>query len=217
MAAPQKNALANEFGFLRDEVVASTIDYIHLVNGGQKDGNNEIVAKLAFPRNISTPKQRGITETLLEVNSNSEFLLPHGSIIREWIFQDNTGGELDSQLAFMAGYHSDEITNTERKKVIATRVAGQNNQITGALLNAHQSVHIDQFLTSESAKQQAELYNAEAQEHGESPAQVSYTILSGNSYIGEMKALVPCVTITEGTLNIADISVYVVYTPPIHA
>jgi hypothetical protein len=207
--------LISTLGYLKTDEAFSFVEANGIdTSAGQSSANIVKEVRLRFPNDISSPLQLLKTQALREEGSDSEFVFLAGDIIRAWSFVDESGRKLDDNLNFMAGYICAEVATPDGQKKLATRVAAQNNQVSGRLLNQHGILSVDQTLKADSLASEVALYASEASSQGIAvPATPSYDIVSGNSFVGELKALKPCVTVTSGTLSVGQICIIVSYTP----
>jgi hypothetical protein len=213
MASPQKFQFANRLGVIREEGVFSTIEFTKAdqTNGLFAPFNTQYV-KLKLHEDIAGKSARGQTITLVEEKSNAQFLIPAGSVIHQVVVSSRA--DLGSDLSFLLGYFSEEVSDNGRLAQLAQRCAGLSDQITGNLLNERKNLYIDQHLTSESLAAQNLIYDAEHQSsQGSGSAVVDYKVVHGQSYVAESKSLYPAITVVAGDLHVDDIDFFVQYTP----
>lgn len=90
MATPQKYQFANYLGFKRQDAVFSNIDARHVdQSSGLFASFNVQYAKLKLYEDITKPSQKGLTTTLMEVDSEATFTIPKGSCILDIAVCDN--------------------------------------------------------------------------------------------------------------------------------
>jgi len=210
MACPEKWQFANYFGIRRKSIVVSHID-VRKTEFASPNACEGKTAHLRICENVNKNCQRGVTMTLIDVETNTEFVVPAGSIINQFIAVDKTCGNLDCNLSFMAGFLSDCIQDEGRLALLAQRIADQNHQITGTLLATFGSISVDLNLTSDALAAQLAIYNAEDSANGEEITNLDLGIVNGNNYVGEQKALMPAITVTSGNLGACDVDFFLCY------
>jgi len=215
MAFPQLFQFANEFGITRKEGVFSTIDVRNInQQSDQECGCVPQTKKLEICESISKNCQKGVTTTLIDPETESEFEFPEGSVINQIIVVDKTCGNLSCELSFILGYLSDCIEDDTRLALLAQRSAAADCQITGSLLNTYHKLHIDQKLTGAALAAQKAIYDPEDAENGDCIQDVDLCIVNGNNYVGEPKAIKPAITVTSGELCVDDLEFFYCWTPP---
>jgi len=212
---PDRFHFANEFGILRRDDVFSTID-VRKITQAEDCGCTAQFARLSLCENISKSCQKGITTTLIDTETESQFVLPAGTIITEITVVDRTCGNLSCDLAFMLGFLSNCIEDETRLALMAQRVSGASTQITGPLLNYGSRIKLVEGvqLTAATLAAQNAIYFAEDAENGQCLQDIDFGIIFGNNAIGESKELMPAITVTSGELCVGDIDFFVCYIPP---
>jgi hypothetical protein len=222
---------ANELGFIRKEYVASTIDALRVeTHAGQPNGKFSIIQLsntvgckvvskvMKAPNSVTGPKQRLITQSLLDIETGNPVEIPAGSTIEVVKVCKSSGATLDDNLSFLLGYLCSEVSGKDAKKSLASRICPADNQVTGRVLNRHHVISFPQKLLSDDLKAQETLYDNDAQAAGEeSQGEVGYGCVSKNVYVGESKSLFPSITVTDGTLDNADLVFCLSYCPPAFA
>jgi hypothetical protein len=110
---------ANELGIIRKEIVASTIDTVRIDQyAGQPNGCKLHTRILRAPNNVTGPKQRLMTQSLLDTETGNPLEIPAGATIRQ-VKACRIGDELlDNNLAILVGYICQEVSGKDAKKVI---------------------------------------------------------------------------------------------------
>jgi hypothetical protein len=111
---------------------------------------------------------------------------------------DKTNGGLDENLSFCLGFISPDVEDPERLSFLAQRVASDEKQITGRLLNQVARIYIEQKVSGAEFSKLKELYDAEDKENQEDVVDVDTKIVEGTTYVGERKSLIPAITVTSG-------------------
>jgi len=212
---PDKFHFANEFGILRRDDVFSSIDVRKIIQS-EDCGCAVQFARLSICDNVTKSCQKGITTTLIDTETDSQFSLPAGTIITEITVVDRTCGNLSCDLAFMLGFLSPCIEDETRLALMAQRVAPASAQITGSLLNHGSRLKLVEGvqLTAATLAAQNAIYFAEDAENGACLQDIDFGIIFGNNALGEPKDLLPAITLTSGELCVGDIDFFVCYIPP---
>jgi len=217
MACPGKYGLANYFGIMRREVVASTIDVNNLVKNDDC-GCATITAKLTFCEPITQSCQKGITSTLVDIQTGGPAEIPAGSFIRSVVVVDKTCGHLDCALSFMLGFLTNCIDDESGLATLAQRIAGMSTQITGQLLNLTGGLTLiegAQLNASSFASTLAIYTNSDLQNNRcAADFNLDTGIIFGQNSVGEPKALMLAATVTSGTVCPGDVEFFVCFAPP---
>jgi len=212
---PDKFQFANYFGIRRKEGVFSTVDMNTMVSSSPSQSPCQVISKrLQLCENVSKNCQKGVTTTLIDPTTESQFCIPAGSVIHKWTVVDKTCGNLSCELSLMLGYLSECIDDDTRQAVLAQRVAGVDTQLTGTYFCVYHSVTIKDTLTSARLAAQRALYGAEDAENGVCAPDVDLGIINGDNYAAEPKGILPSITVTSGELCVNDLDFWVCYTPP---
>jgi len=217
MACPPKFGIANQFGILRNEVVASTIDVNNIIKNDDC-GCSTVTAKLTFCEPITQSCQKGITSTLVNIFTGSAVDIPAGSLIKSVTIVDKTCGHLDCALSFMLGFLTNCIDDESSLATLATRIAGPSTQLTGTLLNFVGSVNAVEGAALNAAafaSIQSIYLNSDVQNNRcAQDFNLDTGIIFGQNSVGEPKALMLAATVTSGTVCPGDIEFFVCFIPP---
>lgn len=207
------NTLANDMGFIRDDIVAAHIDALGIdLSAGQADGSKRKVVVLQLQNDI-TPKDKLLTQTLVDSNG-STLLIPSGSTIEEVIVCKNPSASLPDDLVMVLGYLCNDLASLEAKKLLAGRIASTEEPITGRLLNKHKMIKICQRLTKAKLEAENALYAADAASQGlPVETEVNYGVVADGVCVGEAKDLYPCSTIINGVVAKKALSIIFVFCP----
>lgn len=212
---PDLFQFANDFGILRKEVVASTIDARHIVQATDEQCTCQtITTKLQVCESITKNCQKGVTTTLVNPLNDSQFCFPAGSTIHNVILVDRTCGNLSCDLAFILGFLSDCVEDDTRQAMLAQRSAPANAQVTGPLLNSFSKLTIVERLTAARLAALKAIFDPEDIEQGECVEDLDLAIVAGDNFVSEPKPLMPAITVTSGELCPTDIDFYYCWTPP---
>jgi len=214
MACPQKFQFASDMGFIRRDVVHSSID-ARIVRKSMDDecACTEFTQKLQICGNVSRSCQKGITQTLVDPETQTQFEFPQGTTITKVTIVDRTCGNLSCELSFMLGYISDCIQDDTLLALTAQRIAPVDAQITGTLLNVYHKLVIDQTLTSDALAAQRAIYDQERAERGECMEEIDFAIVRGNNYVAEPLSQMPVITVTSGDLCVGDLDFFLLLYP----
>lgn len=216
MSCPTPFQFANEFGIIRKEGVFSTINVNNMIKNAENYGCNEVVTKLTICESITRNCQKGVTTTLVDPETNSQVVIPAGATINKVVVVDRTCGNLGCDLSFMLGFLSDCVEDEQRLATMAQRLAPQDKQITGGLINEVGTLVLIEGvrLNADTFQQQLEIYNGEAIDNGNDVADLDTAIIFGQNYVGELQPIMPAITITSGELCRGDIEFFLYWTPP---
>lgn len=210
-----KYTLANENGIIRKEEVFSTVDVLDVdTAAGRADATKIKTVNLQVAQDVTLPSHRLVTQSLVNIDTGSYFTVPVGSIIKEFVVSNADGSDLDDDLSMVLGYLSPDISDADRKRALAGRIASIDNQLTGPLLDLHKTIKFDQKLYAAELTAQRTIYDAEDAANGVPPGDVDYSVVTGNTVVGESRALIPCITVNTGTLFAGQLSFALVYCPP---
>ena len=202
MAEVDKYQFANEFGFIRKEIVVSTADIRNLDRSASGHASHNVqYAKLRLAHSLSGSEEPD-TVALAEVHSEGQLKISKGSRILEIAVHDKTNGKLDNNLSFLLGYLPVDLSLDPKKQAsLAQRAAGINNPLTGAFLNAAHAVHIPQGLNAASL---SGLCSSDKET-------VTFHETSGS--VGEPFDVLPAITVLAGSADVGQLEFVVQYVP----
>jgi len=206
--------LANELGIIRQEGVFSNVDALTVdTSAGQPNGAQSVTVVLEIASDVTSTSTL-TTSSFINPITNTYLTIPAGSVITKYVVSQSDSVTLNPALELVLGFMVTEVTNTTYQQDLAGRVASSAEPITGPLLTRHQTIGFDQHIYATQNTAANTIYDATETSLGITVPTINYGVLTGNTYVGERLPIIPCYTVTAGTLNQADLSVVIVYSPP---